>query len=126
MAGPRWMTSFCVGLGATVLVAILGCPSDSSDERQPPPPPGGTDKLEITNDAGVAITRLDSFDSLMVSLTGVKPREHYDFVVTPAGQTSPIVGQARLSSDQQGNLPPAILLYDVGQGMSRWGRMTCT
>lgn len=109
MGSTRWAGRLFLGLGLAALILAQGCPADKDDHP-------GVSRLKITDNSGRATAAVGVYDSLMVSLSGVEPRTHYNFVVTPAGASAPIVGQARLSTDQQGNLPPAILLYDVGQG----------
>ena len=108
MGAGRWTVRPGLFLGAAALIVALGCPGGGHGNRQA--------KLNLTNDAGEPITSVSAYDSLMVSLSQAEPRTHYEFRVTPAGSASPIVGQARLSTDQKGDLPPALLLFDVGQG----------
>ena len=81
MRSARWAGGLGLGLGAAILLLAQGCPGDRGSRSGPGP------KLEITNDAGRPTTRVAAFDSVMVSLKGVSPRTHYDFVVTPAGST---------------------------------------
>ena len=103
-----------IGLGivAAALVVTQACPRSSSDDKKKNKNPGVS--VTITNDAGDVMTSIPAFGSMMVSVDGVQPRTHYEFRITPVGQPMVVVGQARLSSDQLGNVPPAILLFDVG------------
>lgn len=115
MGNARWAGWLCLGLGLAALILVQGCPADSSGGGQ------SQSKLKLSDSRGRPGAAVASFDSLMVRLDGVEPRSHYSFEVTPVGAAAPIVGQARLSTDQQGNLPPAILLFDVGQGAVQVG-----
>ena len=96
-----------LGLGVVALVLAQGCPAERSL--------GGG--LKLANSAGQATTTLGTYDSLLVGLEGeLEPRSHYTFKVTPTGEEAPIVGQARLTTDGDGRLKDAFLLFDVGQG----------
>ncbi|MCZ6689920.1 MAG: hypothetical protein O7H41_09980 [Planctomycetota bacterium] len=105
--GKRGIWLF-LGVGMVAVVMVQGCPGSSSNNRSD----GRT--LRIMDDSGRATSAVSSYDSVMVSLNGVEPRTHYDFVVTPAGLAAPVVGQARLTSDGAGNVRPNIILFDVG------------
>lgn len=107
MGGARWAGWLVLGLGAASLILVWSCSGSDSDSPH---------RLRVTDNSGRATTEIPSFDSLMINLRGLEPRSHYNFAVVRTGTTSPLIAEARLSTDQEGNLPPAILLYDVGQG----------
>lgn len=74
---------------------------------------GGSSKVLPVNSKGEATVTVQNYDALLVGLEGGEVQSHYDFLVIPVDDPASILGQARLFSDSQGDIAPALMLIDV-------------